>query len=523
MGNKYFLERKMKMNKKRQAIIAALLVAVLVAVPVFANVTGLADVSEVLAADDAEEKLPDYFLDLSEGLKADTDYDGISVGADMPVVSGKDPVSFTLNEEDYTSLYTVQGGDPKATPNDGAIPTEGTYVKVEPKRDGTFTIVTNYIGSSSAKKIWFVRNNAGVGETVESFDTDTEKADVKSYEVKEGETYYFYAKGSNVMIAGLGIKYEEEKNNVPDYFIDLSGGLKAGEDYNGISVGADMEDKNKEPVVFTLDGEKYTSLYTVQGSDPKATPNDGAIPTEGTYVKVEPKRDGTFTIVTNYIGSGTKTLWFVRDNAGTGETVESFGTSADEADVKSYEVKAGETYYFYAKGSNVMIAGIGIKYDNTDDETFVAVTGITGVAIEMTAGETITLSGTVAPDNATNKYIVWSVKDAGTTGATIADGKLTATSAGMVVVTATIENGLTATTPYTQDFTITVKAADDLELGDVDGSGTVDAGDALAILKNIVKLKLDKFIAELADVDQNGKINADDALAILKSLVNIEE
>ena len=366
MGNKYFLERKMKMNKKRQAIIAALLVAVLVAVPVFANVTGLADVSEVLAADDAEEKLPDYFLDLSEGLKAETEYEGgITVGENMPV-NNTTPAAFTIDGEDYVSGYTVQGSN-------------------NPKNEG---------GQNASDKI---------------------------------------------------------------------------------------------------------------------------LPVNGAYVKVEAEDDGVFVVVTNQ--NGEKPVYFTEDDNGTAKNIGSFTTKKGVVEVHEYQVEKGKTYYFYASGSKVMIAGLGVKYN----ETFVAVTGITGVAIEMTAGETITLSGTVAPENATNKDIVWSVKDAGTTGATIADGKLTATSAGMVVVTATIENGLTATTPYTQDFTITVKAADDLELGDVDGSGTVDAGDALAILKNIVKLKLDKFIAELADVDQNGKINADDALAILKSLVNIEE
>ena len=86
--------------------------------------------------------------------------------------------------------------------------------------------------------------------------------------------------------------------------------------------------------------------------------------------------------------------------------------------------------------------------------TFVAVTGITGVPTNGTAGATITLTGTVAPDNATNKTIVWSVKSAGTTGATISGNILSTTSAGTVTVTATIANGQTATTAYTQDFSI---------------------------------------------------------------------
>ena len=85
-----------------------------------------------------------------------------------------------------------------------------------------------------------------------------------------------------------------------------------------------------------------------------------------------------------------------------------------------------------------------------------AVTGITGVATTGTVNEALALAGTVAPADATNQTIAWTVKS-GT--ATITGTNLTATAAGAVVVTATITNGLTASTPYTQDFTITVAAA----------------------------------------------------------------
>jgi hypothetical protein len=79
----------------------------------------------------------------------------------------------------------------------------------------------------------------------------------------------------------------------------------------------------------------------------------------------------------------------------------------------------------------------------------------------MTVGTGLTLTGTVAPTNATNKAIVWSVKTAGTTGATISGSVLNTTAAGTVVVTATIANGATASTAYTQDYSITVNAPAD--------------------------------------------------------------
>lgn len=87
---------------------------------------------------------------------------------------------------------------------------------------------------------------------------------------------------------------------------------------------------------------------------------------------------------------------------------------------------------------------------------FVPITGITGVPTAATAGVDLTLSGTVVPANATNQTIDWNVLSAGTTGATVSGNTLSATAAGTVTVRATITNGLTVSTDYTQDFTITV-------------------------------------------------------------------
>ncbi|GHV41150.1 hypothetical protein FACS1894187_22690 [Synergistales bacterium] len=89
---------------------------------------------------------------------------------------------------------------------------------------------------------------------------------------------------------------------------------------------------------------------------------------------------------------------------------------------------------------------------------FISVTGITGVPTAAVVGTPLTLTGTVKPDNATNKTpIIWTVTSQGTTGATITGNTLTAATAGTVKVTATIENGLTPSIDYTKDFDITVR------------------------------------------------------------------
>ncbi|HEX2946112.1 MAG TPA: S-layer homology domain-containing protein [Clostridia bacterium] len=90
---------------------------------------------------------------------------------------------------------------------------------------------------------------------------------------------------------------------------------------------------------------------------------------------------------------------------------------------------------------------------------FVPVTGISDVPDTATVGTPLTLTGTVSPANATNRAIIWSVYNAGDTGASIAGNILSTTAAGAVVVQAKIINGTAESTDYTQHFNITVSAA----------------------------------------------------------------
>jgi uncharacterized repeat protein (TIGR02543 family) len=124
--------------------------------------------------------------------------------------------------------------------------------------------------------------------------------------------------------------------------------------------------------------------------------------------------------------------------------------------------------------------------NNYTPPAFVPVTGITGVPPTATIGTSLILTGTVAPSNATNQTIVWSVRNAGTTGATVSGNTLFTTAAGTVTVRATVTNGLTQSSNYTQDFDITVSAAPITTCtvtfnssGSVYTTKTVNAGDSV--------------------------------------------
>jgi len=97
------------------------------------------------------------------------------------------------------------------------------------------------------------------------------------------------------------------------------------------------------------------------------------------------------------------------------------------------------------------------------NSSHVPVKDITGVPTLVTAGVPLTLSGNVEPKKATNKDIIFSVHEAGSTGAVITEGNvLTAPNAGTVTVRAEIANGRTAKTPFIKDFSVTVSARSEI-------------------------------------------------------------
>jgi hypothetical protein len=129
----------------------------------------------------------------------------------------------------------------------------------------------------------------------------------------------------------------------------------------------------------------------------------------------------------------------------TGDTISGTPTTAGAF---SFTVKAENTGGNDSKALSITIS--------EPAPVFVPVTNITDISAAATVGSDLTLTGTVVPANATNKTIVWSVSNAGSTGVTITGSVLSTSGAGIVNLTATIVNGTTATTNYTKNFSITI-------------------------------------------------------------------
>ena len=144
-------------------------------------------------------------------------------------------------------------------------------------------------------------------------------------------------------------------------------------------------------------------------------------------------------------------------------TVASAGTTGASITVVAGEYVLNTTAAGTVRIRATVVNGIDTGEDYVDEfeitvvPAFVAVTDITGVPATVNAKTPLTLTATVTPSTATNKTIVWTVKSAGSTGATITGGNvLNTTSGGTATVTATIANGATPSTAFAKDFAIEV-------------------------------------------------------------------
>ena len=129
---------------------------------------------------------------------------------------------------------------------------------------------------------------------------------------------------------------------------------------------------------------------------------------------------------------------------------------------------------------------------------------------ELYTGEAVLLNATTHPSD---ENIQWSVDD--NSVATIdRNGLLTAKSAGTVIVTATLDNGLSDKIEIT---VIEKNISQEVQTGDVNGDGKLTASDARAALRMSAKLDTPtqtQFAA--ADVNGDGKLTASDARIILR-------
>ncbi len=134
--------------------------------------------------------------------------------------------------------------------------------------------------------------------------------------------------------------------------IDLSAGLTAGTDYNGISV---LEDMTWKEGSVEIDGVTYAG--SVAGKN-NPSPKNGEIPTEGAAVVVTPTANGTLTVIFK-LNNG-KTYHVICSD---GTEIETGSNDSGESQylTKTYTVEAGKTYYVYGDGTKLPFYFLGLN------------------------------------------------------------------------------------------------------------------------------------------------------------------
>lgn len=136
------------------------------------------------------------------------------------------------------------------------------------------------------------------------------------------------------------------------------------------------------------------------------------------------------------------------------------------------------TIVLNATVANGTAYGTAYTQDFTIAVPSVPITGITAsIPSTLTINESLNLSGTVTPSNASYKTITWSVAEAGGTGAAISGSTLKATAAGTLTLRATVANGVSEGADFTWDYTIQVIAADSVLNINVGYGITIESND----------------------------------------------
>lgn len=131
---------------------------------------------------------------------------------------------------------------------------------------------------------------------------------------------------------------------------------------------------------------------------------------------------------------------------------------------------------------------------------------------ELTEGETLQLTATVLPDDATDKTVTWASSDENV--ATVENGVVTAVAEGTATITATTVDGsnLSASCALTVNRLIIP--------GDANGDNSIDATDYVATANYILGDIPEGFDISAIDFDNNGVIDVADLVGVTNMILN---
>ena len=230
----------------------------------------------------------------------------------------------------------------------------------------------------------------------------------------------------------------------------------------------------------------YARLWdgTNAGSDSSVSITDGQVPSQAgiilsnTNVTTGTVVTATVTHTDNESGvdiGKSKYVWNTTSGKiGTSADLYTGGTFSSNGQQISQTMSSPGTYYLH-----VLTVDKGENATETVSEAITVRQLVTGITLNQTSatiteGETLQLTATVTPNNASNKTLKWSSNNTGV--ATVsASGLVTAKSPGTATITATAQDGSNKTATCSITVNKKVTNINDLEAGDyvnyVDGTG----------------------------------------------------
>ena len=177
---------------------------------------------------------------------------------------------------------------------------------------------------------------------------------------------------------------------------------------------------------------------------------------QGSVLKFHTTVAGKVTVVYSNTGNredNTENYRYLYINDVKADETGSISAGNTKRTVEDYSVEAGDVVLTGIQGESTpnMLRIYSVVF--TPATATVAVTGVTlDETAEVEVGNTVTLTATVAPANATNKNVTWASDDE--TIATVEDGVVTGVAEGTANITVTTEDG-----SFTASCAVTVKAA----------------------------------------------------------------
>lgn len=285
--------------------------------------------------------------------------------------SSKASGGFKKNHPEYNDGFgsvdnIVSTNDLPEVASMGTIPTGGAYIKYDADKDGVINVLHHAKG---AKSYYVVDSD---GKVVAQYNNELSGDDynITTAKVEAGKSYYIYSnKGAEIYritFAPYIIEEQEPEVQLQRESVDISKGIIAKEEHGTASgVYGTVTTLEDTPVLVlselptpeepkTIDGITYTQFIQAN----TAANAGGLVPDNGTATYVfSPKVDCSVTLHSRILGA--KQWWFVESPDGANVTATQKDTALNAIEsVMTFNLKAGNKYYFYAQGSKPMIYGI---------------------------------------------------------------------------------------------------------------------------------------------------------------------